>query len=546
VQALAALGCALALGACASPQYGNPCPVPEQGTNEQKQAAIRECLGQIGEQVVDTRLRKDVDILFMIDNSPSMSPKQQALASNIPKFIKIIDDTGANYHVGIATSDVGSTMGPGQLWGNNIGSCDTYEGDNGVLQNLPCTYRNNGSAASRNACSTLCPNDRFVPNDGRRYISKVDGMTNVPQELQLDSATGKMVDVGPINAFKCMALVGDGGCGIEGQFEGMLRALENKTDNAGFLRQNSVLAVIFITDEDDCSVKLSRRSENNPITRDCTDPDQNASYDCYDVDYRCLATDIQCDQPMNTAGSKASCKERSNTRLEAVEKYYKQLTLMRSSERLLISGIWTLPPVDTGGKVVITRGTRGAASSFLNRAGGMDASCYYSGDPGVFGQAQIRLSKFARLFGKDKDGQPNALEVSICDIDNYANALEKIAKAIKKKAERSCLPLIPKTQNGQPICLVGDVDEGQPAGAPDVYFPTCSHTCCNAWANSSEPTVNDSDIQKACMPESQDCYCAVKSTKNACQDTVVAGIWRKGNAQPPPSKVVSFRCAAGG
>jgi hypothetical protein len=547
----AALGFALAFGACASPQVGSPCPVPDKGTQEEKAAAVRACLGQIGDQIVDARLRKDVDILFIIDNSPSMTPKQKALTKNIPKFIKIIDDTGANYHVGIATSDVGSTVGAGQPWGGSIGSCDTFEGDNGVLQNLPCTARNNGTSEARNACAELCPNDRFVPTDGRRYISKIDGITNVPQALRLDPLTNKMVDDGPINAFKCMALVGDGGCGIEGPLEGARRALDPKnSDNAGFLRPNSVLAILFITDEDDCSVQMSRRTENNPANRDCSEPDQNASYDCYNVDYRCMATDVQCDQPMNTTGTKTNCKERTNTRLENLDKYYKFISSLRLPEKLLISGVWTLPSVDSGGRLTISRGTGGTATPFLNRGPGGDASCQYTGaEPsfaGVYGQAQIRLSKFARLFGKDKDGQPNALEVSICDIDNYPEALDKIAKAIEKKLTGSCLPVVPKTQDGKPICLVGDVDEGSPDSSPDIYFPTCSTNCCNTWANSKEPTPADPNIQAACMPETSDCYCAVKSTQDLCNGTVVAGIWRKGNAMPPPGKVVNFRCAGGG
>ncbi len=545
--ALAAGGLSLLLGACASPQVGSPCPIPPGGTNEERQAAVRSCLAQIGDQVVDTRLRKDVDILFLIDNSPSMTPKQKALTKNIPKFIKIIDDTGANYHVGIATSDIGSTVGAGQPWGGSIGSCDTFEGDNGVLQNLPCTARNSGTSEARNACAELCPNDRFVPTDGRRYISKVDGLSNVPQDLVLDPGTGKMVDQGPIDAFKCMALVGDGGCGIEGQLEGVRRALDPKnTDNTGFLRPNSVLAVIFITDEDDCSVQMNRRAENNPATRDCPDPDQNASYDCYNVDFRCLATDVQCDQAINSPGSKSNCKERANTRLEPLDKYYKFISSLRPQEKLLISGIWTLPSINNGGKLVVSRGTGGTATPFLNRAGGGDASCVYSGDQGIFGQAQLRLSKFASMFGKDKDGKPNALEVSICEIDQYETALNNIAKAIEKKLTGSCLPVVPKVADGQPVCLVGDVDEGSPQSLPDVYFPTCSAKCCNSWAASNEPTVSDPTITSACMAESSDCYCAIKSTAGVCTDTVVAGIWRKGNSQPPPGKVVNFRCAGGG
>ena len=546
-QMLAVGGLALSLGACASNQVGSPCPVPEKGTAAEKTAALNHCLGQIGTEIVDTRLKKDVDILFLIDNSPSMAPKQKAMANAIPQFIKIIDATGANYHVGIATSDVGSNVRPGEPWGGNIGKCDEFEGDDGVLQNLPCTARSLPTADSRNACAELCNNDKFVPTDGRRYISRVDGLTNVPQDLKLDPRTGKMVDEGPINAFKCMALVGDGGCGIEGQLEGARRALDgHRAENSGFLRPNSVLAVIFITDEDDCSVQMNKRIENNPNTRDCSDPDQMASYDCYNVDYRCLARSIQCDQPMNTPGVKTNCKERPNNYLEPTEKYYKFFSSLRPPEKLLISGIWTEPSVDMNGKVTISRGAGGTASPFLNRAGGADASCFYSSNQAIYGQAQLRLSKFARQFGKDKDNNPNVLEVSICDIDAYATALDKIAKAIEKKLVGSCLPVVPKVQDGQPVCQVGDVDEANPQSIPDVYFPVCSSSCCDAWANSKEPTASDMTIQAACMAEKSDCYCAVKSKADVCKATVVAGIWRKGNAAPPPGKVVNFRCAGGG
>ena len=44
--------------------------------------------------------------------------------------------------------------------------------------------------------------------------------------MELDPMSGKMVDRGPIHAFQCMALVGDSGCGIEGQLEASMRALD--------------------------------------------------------------------------------------------------------------------------------------------------------------------------------------------------------------------------------------------------------------------------------------------------------------------------------
>ena len=543
---------ALLLGACASPQFGNPCPIPDDATAAERTAAIKKCLGSIGDQVVDARLKKDVDILFLIDNSPSMSPKQEALARNFEKFMTIIDETGANYHVGVATSDIGSNIMPGINWGGSLGQCDTFEGDDGVLQNLACSDRMNLTSEGRSACAKVCPDPRFVPTDGRRFVSRVDGVTNVPKALMADPQ-GKMVDYGPINAFKCMALVGDGGCGIEGQLEGAKRALDgHRSENAGFLRNNSVLAVIFITDEDDCSVQLKTRDQNNPTTRDCPDGDQNASYDCYGVDYRCLARSIQCDQPMNTPGVKTNCKERTNNYLEKLENYYKFFSNLRPANRLVVSGVWTLPSIDKGGKVVIAKGTSGTTTPFLNRAGGSDAACQYTGGKpefaGVFGQTQLRLSKFAQMFGKDEAGNPAAPEVSICDIDGYPAALDKLAKAIAQKLNASCLPVVPKVEGGKPVCLVGDVDENSDKSSPDVLFPTCSANCCNAWASSDQPTPADENIVKACTAETADCYCAVKSKAptKPCSETVVAGVWRKGNVQPPPGKVVSFRCAGGG
>ena len=101
--------------------------------------------------------------------------------------------------------------------------------------------------------------------------------------------------------FKCMALVGDAGCGVEGPLEAVKRALTTirRRRMQTSWRSGSLLAVIFITDEDDCSVKASRRSELNPNYRNCNSG-QPDSYDCYKVDQRCIARSLQCNEPMST------------------------------------------------------------------------------------------------------------------------------------------------------------------------------------------------------------------------------------------------------
>ncbi len=59
---------------------------------------------------------REVDILFMIDNSPSMDPKQNALAKNFPNLINVLqtipDGSGGtslpDVHIGVISSDMGA------------------------------------------------------------------------------------------------------------------------------------------------------------------------------------------------------------------------------------------------------------------------------------------------------------------------------------------------------------------------------------------------------------------------------------------------------
>ena len=546
VYSLAGLGLTFTLGGCAAPPLANVCQIPENATPAERLAALAQCTPSTEPGTLS--LRQDIDILFVIDNSPSMTPKQKALAQNIPKFMQKIDDTGASYHVGIVTSDVGTDPSKGVFWGGSIGKCDTFAGDDGMLQTAACTTRTDITTEAQAACNTLCPDPQYVPRDGNRFIAKIDGITNVPVKAEADPMTGVVGDVGPIKAFQCMALVGDSGCGVEGQLEGAKRALDGHLlENSGFLRPDSILAVIYITDEDDCSVQLAKRSQNNPATRDC-DPSQPDAADCYNIDYRCLARSIQCNESLLTPGVKTGCMERPDNYLDPVAKYYNFFAALRPPTQLLVSGIWTLPSISGGGRVEIVQPLGAGGTAQLNRAHATGASCSYAKDPNIFGQAQYRLSAFAGMFGKSPDGSPSALEVSICDIDNYPTALDKIAGAIADKIYR-CLPSTPKTQNGKTVCVVGDVDSSTPHASPAVTFPACSSTCCSAFAASSQPTPADPAIQTACAAETTDaCYCATKSTAptTPCAGTAVMGVWRKGGAATPAGKSTTFNCAGGG
>lgn len=536
---------ALSISACTAPQVGSPCPIPTNADNKTRLEYVQKCFGLVANVTNDFRLKKDVDILFVIDNSPSMSPKQRALAENIPKFIQKIEEFDMNYHVGIITTDVGTTVSESAVWGGGYEpACDKFRGDDGELQIKTCDQRNTVSPDASAACTQLCPDNRFRPTNGNKFISKIDNKTNVPQDIQLDPKTGKMVDYGPSRAFKCMALVGDAGCGVEGPLEAMRRAVDLKSaTNTGFLRNGSVLAVLMITDEDDCSVKASKRTELDPSYRNCNAA-QPDSYDCYKLDQRCLFRSLKCNEPMTTPGGKTGCVERVDSFLEPVKTYYEALLkLGRPTNKLLVSGIWTQPKIDiaNGGTVGVVGGP---LTSDLKR----DPACRNATDATIVGQPQYRLSQFASMFGFKKDGSQQALEVNVCDTADYPKALDDIAKLIEEKFA-PCIPVTVKTQNGVPICLVGDVDETTPDAVPNTYFPQCTFTCCDAWASTATPGVGDASIKSACANEQADaCFCAVKSkVASVCTEGVnggtVMGVWRKGGVNTPAGKTVSFRCA---
>lgn len=560
---LAGVGLALSIGACTAPDLTPPCPIPPDADEATRKKIIASCFGGEINNVVETKLKKDVDILFVIDNSTSMTPKQRVLATAIPQFIQKIEAFGSDYHVGIVTTDVGANPTSNSTFPGNrtIPGCPNFSGDDGRLQNTPCSSRTGLTTYATTACATLCPDPKFVPNNGMRYIEKKGTVYNVPSAKDMSNN-----EIGPLKTFQCIALIGDSGCGVESPLESAKRALDGHlNENSGFLRQNSVLAVIFIGDEDDCSVQISQRlTELDPSTN-ATGCAGNASGGpaCYGLDFRCLARNVECfganmtAQPMTSAGTKTNCRERVNNGLIPIANYVNFFSSLRPTSKIVMAGIISPSILDaqtgTGnGKLIVEQNPAGEPGTpGLVRGYKANAACYNmaemvpaeDADKGFIGQAQIRLSTFLRKFA-------NRAEASICETANYPQALNAIADQIGNVSNINCLAAVPKrTAAGDPICLVGYVDENLPNSTPDTPLPLCSKTCCNAWKTSTDPKIAPLDTTGAllngCRAE-PDCYCAEPNPK--CADTAVAGVWRKLDSSmmpsaPPAGKVVNFRCA---
>ncbi len=115
---------------------------------------------------------------------------------------------------------------------------------------------------------------------GAHFISNVGGQANY---------TGALPDV-----FSCIAQLGANGCGFEHQLASVARALgadgaAPPAENAGFLRPNAELAIVLLTNEDDCSAPANTTLFGlNGGTQSITNPlGPIANYRCNQFGHLC-------------------------------------------------------------------------------------------------------------------------------------------------------------------------------------------------------------------------------------------------------------------
>jgi hypothetical protein len=190
----------------------------------------------VGDEGTDESGCDKVDFLFVIDNSGSMQDEQENLITNFPGFISTIQETldeAQDYHLMVIDSDRWVYEGCELFCG--FGSClPNPQYQCGVTVPFECedilgagvTYPR-GAEASNTDCAFT---------SGARYMD-----TSEP-----DLAA----------TFQCAARVGTGSMGgAEKPMEAIVNAVTPSTEafacNEGFLRDDAILVVTFITDEDD-------------------------------------------------------------------------------------------------------------------------------------------------------------------------------------------------------------------------------------------------------------------------------------------------------
>lgn len=188
------------------------------------------------------RARGSADVLLVVDNSNSMMEEQAALAAQIPRLVEAlatgdVDGDGVQDFPAVSSLQIGTVntdMGTG---GFAVPTCDDSDfGDDGLLLT--------GGSTSIPGC-----------------------MASYPNVLHFDAESGADAADFAHDA-SCVALMGINGCGFEQQLESMLKALTPSASstvfhrgtvghgdgaNAGLVRDDAVLAVLQVTDENDCS-----------------------------------------------------------------------------------------------------------------------------------------------------------------------------------------------------------------------------------------------------------------------------------------------------
>ncbi len=247
---------------------------PPDGTIDGGQGDVIDA-GEGTPDAVPVANAQGMDLLFVIDNSGSMREEQASLAANFNRFVNVlqnIDGGLPDVHIGIVTTNVGA----GGTFG--IAGCEG-NGDNGILINAPS-----------GACSP--PTDRYIID-----VANGEGGRTRNYDGTLEET------------FSCIAQVGTAGCGFEQPLEAMVRALSGNTpQNAGFLRENALLAVVIISDEDDCSVIDTDMYDSDP-SQDRIDSELG-----FLSSFRCFEFGVTCDPDTpRVPGARNSCVPRQGS-----------------------------------------------------------------------------------------------------------------------------------------------------------------------------------------------------------------------------------------
>ena len=395
-------------------------------------------------------INRNIDILFMIDDSSSMSAMQTKLQTQLPTFMNVLEGLPMvpSLHIAVVSSDMGAPSDQQA----SIGCSAT--GDDGVFFSQP-----------EGACTAtgLAP--------GATFISDEDNHPNFSGDIA--------------QVFQCIALLGQGGCGFEHQLASIDRALgadgrgPAPAASAGFLRREAYLGIVLLTNEDDCSAPPDTTLYSlNGGAQDLTNPlGPIANYRCNRFGHLCRdgAGPLQ-EPPLNPpADAKAGTMPGAMPTLALTDCEPNEAGMLTPVGRF-VSDIKALKP-DPDNQILVAA-VAGPVTPYAvdwvqdpGQPPGqlwpqIEHSCGPTSD-GSFADPSVRISQFVRAFGQ------NGVMSSICD-PSYASAMQNIAEHLIQFIQPTCVDAHLQTNSrGNPDCAV-DNHLTVNGMTRDIAVPACA------------------------------------------------------------------------
>jgi hypothetical protein len=380
-------------------------------------------------RVLQDQTRK-LDLLFMIDDSASMKPLQAKLALRLPDFMAVLAAVPGglpDLHVAIISSSLGAGA-----YGDVPGCTPGPPGDDG------------GKFQHLAGCG-LDPGANFL-------TASADGSTN--------NFSGPIETV-----FGCLALLGEGGCGFEHQFEStrqaLIKAINQDADNGGFWRDDALLGVVMLTNEDDCSVPPDSQLFDPAVQSVNDQPPLGGLWS-----YRCNEFGHTCDQPLpHTAEglpmTLTGCTSKENTdglyHLTPEADFKAFFQQIKTPEREFLAII-------AGPSAPYTVGVHTAQldNGSTEPQPEIEHSC--TAADGTYADPGIRETALVYDLG--------GIFLSICQ-DDFKPALQQIAENIAQKLEPQCIRGNVTMVGGAPDCNVVLHPLSTGTSSKDQTLPYC-------------------------------------------------------------------------
>ncbi len=493
-----------------------------------------------------------VDILFVIDNSGSMAGENNIMRAHFPALTFALRNMAGglpDVHVGVTTTDLGTGV-------FDISYCEEVGGDAGNLVTGSCENPTGGAPYLVDVAPQGCEITREADNTCSAHSCSLADCVGEPTAFFVqDSSTGcprcrNYADETLEDALSCIASLGTMGCGYEQPLEAMKKALEPaNTANTGFLRPDAVLAVLLVTDEDDCSA-------SDPQLYDNTQTDIDSPLGPLTA-FRCFEHGVSCDiNDRNHQGERQHCVPRQDATalLVPLSSYVEFLQDLRDPQELVVAAIAgpvTASPDGVGHNVDVVLDAMGNPE--------LQYGCTVADGGAVPG---IRIHHLIAAFNEGEDLATWAYS-SICSAD-YTPALAGFGNKIKDRLDSQCPPgpfkgcsdvgvefgspqalvTCPVNERCLPECVVGEIRYRGTEEQVGVWMPSCLEVCTGGFCQGN---TNRSLAYAGGHPPDRDpdlpvevCWHVVFNPD--CPDSNYAELRAARRTDPPPRTFLVYSC----